>query len=443
MKRLLAFLLVSVMVLSMAACGGSAKTGTGNAASSESADSASTAAEEPKDDKDSSADNSQKPVHLKFLSHTFKPWNDVLTKQAEEFQKENPNVKIEYTTVEHKDLNTKLMTSLASGTAPHVMGVYGPWMEGLVKNKWIAAAPPYVEEDIKNNTVEVAGQSATYEGKIYGYIQHIGIPTPIINERIYQDAGLQIPTTYEELLAVNEKLDKKDGNDKFSQVGTALAPKKDGSWNVIHWSTILKAYGGNIISEDGKKAAFNTPEGLEATKIYAKLTHANFIENSFTLEKAAMEWQGPWTKSFYEQNNPKLQFKAIAPLKGPSKQVTTMYAWFWTVNANVPAEEQDWAWKFNMYISNDKNYLDLCKQIGFISFRKANLEDSSYVNDPWIKAFGDALQNSEIYYDKIPNWEKIDVAIGEELERMNVNEQTPEKALSNAEKKVNEILAEE
>lgn len=438
MKRLLVFLLVFIMVSSIAACG-SATNSTSDKTASGAAVTASSGGGEKAPEIDNSKAN--KPVHLKFMSHTYKPWNDVLTKQAAAFQKENPNVTIEYTTVEHKDLNTKFMTALASGTAPHIMGVYGPWMEGLVKNKWIAPAPDFVEADIKANTVEVAGQSATYDGKIYGYIQHIGIPTPIINERIYQEAGLQIPTTYDELLAANEKLDKKDGNGKLTQAGTTLSAKKDGSWNVIHWSSILKSYGGKIISDDKTKAAFNTPEGLQATKVYAKLTHANFIDNAFTLEKSAMEWNGPWTKAFYQQNNPNLKYKAIAPLKGPAKQVTTMYAWFWTVNANVPADEQEWAWKFNMYISNDKNYLDLCKEIGFISFRKANLEDQQYVSDPWIKAFGNALNNAEIYYDKIPNWEKVDVAIGEELERMNVGEQTPEQTLANAEKKVNEILA--
>ena len=73
-------------------------------------------------------------VTLRFLMHTYKPWNDLLAKQAREFEKLHPNVKIVITTVEHADLNMKLMTSLAAGTAPEILGVYGPWMVDLVEN---------------------------------------------------------------------------------------------------------------------------------------------------------------------------------------------------------------------------------------------------------------------------------------------------------------------
>ncbi|MGI6567479.1 MAG: extracellular solute-binding protein [Firmicutes bacterium] len=381
-------------------------------------------------------------VTLRFLMHTYKPWNDLLAKQAREFEKLHPNVKIVITTVEHADLNMKLMTSLAAGTAPEILGVYGPWMVDLVENGWIDPAPDFVVEDIRENTVPVAGQSAEYDGKVYGYIQHIGIQAPVINARMYREAGLDIPTTYDELLEVNKVLDKYDNRGRLTQAGTTLSVSKDGSWNVIHWSTILKAFGGELVTPDGKQAAFNTPEGLEATKVYQQLTHANFIEDAFTLEKAAMEWQGPWTKAFYLQNNPRLEFQAIAPLRGPARQVMAMYAWFWTVNANAAPAQKEWAWKFLQYISNDDNYLDMAMDVGFISFRKAHYDDPRYASDEWIKAFGEALEVADIYYAKVSGWEKVDVAIGQELERLTVGELTAEEFLEIAEKRVNEILAE-
>ncbi len=381
-------------------------------------------------------------VDLRFLSHTYKPWNDLLAKQAREFERLHPNVKITYTTVEHADLNMKLMASLAAGTAPDIMGVFGPWMIDLVNNGWIAPAPSFVREDIRQNTVPVAGQSAEYNGKLYGYIQHIGIQAPIINPRMYREAGVDIPTTYDELLVANQKLDKYDNKGRLTHAGTTLSTSKDGSWNVIHWTTILKAYGAELITADGKRAAFNTPAGLEATKIYTQLIHSDFIEDAFTLERAAMEWNGPWTKAFYIQNNPKLEFQAIAPLKGPDRQVMAMYAWFWVVNSRSSAAQQEWAWRFLEYISNDDNYLDMATDIGFISFRNAHYEDPRYAGDEWIKAYGEALELADIYYAKVSGWEKIDVAIGQELERLAVGELTPEQLLANAEKRVNAILAE-
>ncbi|NPV53620.1 MAG: ABC transporter substrate-binding protein [Firmicutes bacterium] len=383
-------------------------------------------------------------VTLRFLSHNYKPWNDLLRKQATEFEKLHPNVKIEYTTVNHEDLYTKLMTSLVAGTAPDIIGVHGPWMAELVKSGWLDPAPTPVVEDIRQNTVAVAGQSAEYNGKIYGYIQHIGIPTPIVNVDLYEQAGLELPTTYEELLAANKKLDKYDANGRLVQAGTTLMATKEGYWNVIHWSTIVRAFGSQYISKDGTKAAFNTPPGLEATKVYAKLTHANFMNapDAFTLGKSAMMWGGPWDRAFFRQNNPRLKFKAIPPLKGPARQVTSMYAWFWVVNAASSPAQKEWAWKFLQYLSNDEKYLEMANKIGFISFRKANYSNEEYVSDPWIRAFGKALEVAEVYYAKIPGWAKVDTAMAEELERMVVGEQSPEKALAKAEKRINAILAE-
>ncbi len=381
-------------------------------------------------------------VTIRFLSHNYKPWNDLLSEQARAFEELHPNVKVEYTHVEHADLNTRLMTSLVAGTAPDVMGVYGPWMAELVENGWIAAAPDFVVEDIMNNTVPVAGQSAEYDGEIYGYIQHIGIHTPIINVDLYEEAGIDVPTTYEELLAANAYLDIYDDRDRLIQAGATLSTSRDGSWNVIHWSTILKAYGVELVNEDGTEAAFNTEVGREATETYMALTHPRFIDDAFVLGRSAMAWNGPWWRAFLDANAPNLNYQAIAPIAGPDRQVTGMYAWFWVVNANSTPQQQYWAWRFSEFLSNDENYLDMALDIGFISFRNAHYEDDRYATDDWIRTFGEALEAAEIYYAPIAQWESIDVAIGQELERLVVGEITVEQALNNAERRVNEIIAE-
>lgn len=383
-----------------------------------------------------------KVTTISFLSHIYKPWNDKLTEEARNFEQENPGVKIEYATVPHADLNTKLMTTLSAGSASDILGVYGPWMEQLVSNGWIAPAPEYVQEDIRQNCVPVAGVASEYEGKNYGYIQHVGIPTPVINLDLYKEAGVEAPSTYDELFQVNKKLDKFDADGNMVQAGTTLCPTIEGSWNIIHWSGILAAYEGRILQSDLKKAAFNNTAGGTATEIYSQLAHPNFLDwgDAFTIGKSAMTWTGPWSRSNYRKNAPDLNFKAIPPLTGET-QAISMYSWFWVVNAESSPEQQEWAWKFNNYLSNDQNYLEMAKEIGFLTFRKANFEDEEFMNDEWIQAFREAINNATIYYEKIPNWEKVDVLIGRELERLLVGETSITEMLDTAERKVNEELA--
>lgn len=384
----------------------------------------------------------QEKITLTWLSHIYKPWNDILTKQAREYEKLYPDVKIIYSTVLHADLNTKILVSIAGGTWADMTGIYGPWMKQFHIGGWIAPAPSFVEEDIEKNTVRIARTSATYADKIYAYVQHLGIPTPIINLDLYEKAGVEPPTTYDELFEVNKKLDKYDKKGRLVQAGTTLATTIAGSWNVIHWSGILLAYGGEVISKDGKKAVFNTPAGVEATRAYAKLAHPKFIPDAFVLGKSAMEWNGPWTRSFYEINAPKLRYKALPSLKA-KERVTSGYVWFWVVNNTISDRKKKEAWKFLQYISNDEKYLETCLKIGFITFRKENFENPAYKEDKWIQTFKKTLDLSRLYYSKeITENEKVDIVIGRRLERLLAGEITVEQALERAESEVNKILGE-
>ncbi len=62
-------------------------------------------------------------------------------------------------------------------------------------------------------------------------------------------------------------------------------------------------------------------------------------------------------------------------------------------------------------------------------------------DDEWVQTFNEGLEFANIYYAKNTVWEQIDVAIGEELERLSVDEITAEEFLTTAEERVTEILA--
>lgn len=378
-------------------------------------------------------------VEITWLSHIYEPWNNALSAQAMQYMNLNPNVKIVYSYVLHADLNTKIVTSIASGTPPDIMGVYGPWMPQLVSNQWIDEAPDDVVQDLDANFPAVMKESATYDGKVYGYVQHIGIPIPIINEALYEADSVQPPTTYDELLAANQKLDKKDESGGWLQFGTTLSTSKGGSWNVIHFSAILFAHGGAFLNEDNTKSAFNSEAGLQAAQIYQQLAHPEAPSDAFVLQKSAMEWNGPWAKSNYAATAPDLRYKALLPLQGPKAQVTGSYVWFWVVSAAASAEKKQAAWKFLQWLSAPEQYEAQYRNVGLLPITKklpAGLE-----NDVWAQTFSKALEYAKIYYAKHPKWEQIDVAIGEEMERFAAREVTAEQFLETAAGKVDNILA--
>ncbi len=377
-------------------------------------------------------------VELTWLSHIYEPWNNALAAQAMQYMNLNPNVKIVYSYVLHADLNTKIVTSLAAGTPSDIMGVYGPWMPHLVSSQWIDSAPDEVIQDLDANFPPVMKEAAIYDGKVYGYVQHIGIPIPIVNLALYEADGINPPTTYDELMTANQKLDKKDDSGNWIQFGTTLSTSKGGSWNVIHFSAILFAFGGSFLTPDNTKAALISPEGLQAAQVYQQLAHPEAPSDAFVLGKSAMIWNGPWMKSYFAATAPELRYKAILPLQGPAAQVTGSYVWFWVVSAVASPEKKKEAWKFLQWLSAPEQYEAQYRNVGLLPITKklpAGLEQ-----DEWAQTFSKALEYAKIYYAKHPKWEQIDVAIGEEMERFAAREVTAEEFLETAAGKVDKIL---
>ncbi len=376
----------------------------------------------------------QDAVELRWLSHTFEPWNVALQAHADEYMEANPGVGITYSHVIHADLNVEIATALAGGDPPTIMGVYGPWMPQLLEAGALAAVPQWVIEDLDNNFPPVMKEAATYDGNVYGYVQHIGIPMPIINPVLLETYELAAPTTWDEVLELDNALEAE------GLYGLVLTAVKDGSWNVIHWSSILQGYGGRILTEDLSAAAFNDEAGLSASNVFAQLAQNAEIDpgDAFMLEFSAMSYSGPWMKSAFNAEAPDLVYEAILPLVGGAQQATSAYVWFWVVSSAASPEEQEAAWQFLSWASNGEQYADLYREIGLLPI--TNEIPTEFEDDSWVQTFSQGLQNAFIYYEKHPAWEQIDLAIGEELERLAVGEVTAQEFLDTAEARVNDIL---
>lgn len=375
-------------------------------------------------------------IKITFLSHTYEPWNNKLQEQTNTFMELNPNIEVEYTYIEHKELYAKLVTAFEAGTSADVIGVYGPWMPQFISGGFLAEAPEDVIEDITTNTGKFENDAVTFSGKIYGYIQHIGIQIPIVNEDFFKGLGETLPDTWSGLAMLQDKY-----NDRKDIRMVALAP--DSPAIVIHWSSVLKSLGGRVLNDDLKKAAFNSPEGIEATKLYMKMSTPDFptydANSIFLLGKTGFAIDGPWAKTFYQESEylKDKNYHSSIPPKEKERWVSA-YVWDWVVSSQATPEKQRASWDFIKFLSNDENYLDLATTIGFAPFRNANKK--SMAEDPWAKGFVEALDYAFIYYDRINNWEEVEKLIGRELERAVAGEITAEEALSNAEAAVNAIL---
>lgn len=127
-------------------------------------------------------------------------------KNIETFMAANPTITVEVTLSSDADefLN-KLNTSMAAGTGPDM---YNGWLSGRLE--------PYVEagrimplDDVINDNSDIARvtkreflDTATFDGSVYGIPQLLTAEVVFYNKAIFRDAGVAVPTTFEELLDV-------------------------------------------------------------------------------------------------------------------------------------------------------------------------------------------------------------------------------------------------
>lgn len=141
-------------------------------------------------------------VTLSFWS--WLPTTDQSEEMIAEFEKQNPDIKIDYTRTEQDDYFEKLQVAMASGTGPDLFGLttgtmteqYAPFaedMSGLGDEYW---------SDWKDTISETAVEQCTTEdGTVAGMSLLVaGMTDLLYNKTLMDECGIEkVPTTYEEL----------------------------------------------------------------------------------------------------------------------------------------------------------------------------------------------------------------------------------------------------
>ncbi|MGW7516484.1 ABC transporter substrate-binding protein [Streptomyces sp. NPDC054796] len=148
---------------------------------------------------------------------------------------------------------------LSGGQMEDVFYTYFTDAEHVVDIDQAADLTPYLKElkgyeDIQRQLKDIY----TVDGKVYGIPRTNYSMGLLYNRELFEKAGLdpdKPPTTWEEVRAAAKKI---AGLGK-DYVGYAdYSAQNQGGW---HFTAGVYAQGGDVVSEDGKKATVNTPEG--------------------------------------------------------------------------------------------------------------------------------------------------------------------------------------
>ncbi|WP_326821635.1 extracellular solute-binding protein [Streptosporangium sp. NBC_01639] len=189
-----------------------------------------------------------------------KNFNDYVTGLITQYQKEHPKVTVKWVDVPGQDSATKLLAAMASGDVPDAVNLGSPDLGRFIPS--LAPMDDYFKPaelaDFQPNLVEPLRQ----DGKLYGVPWYNGgAPVAMYRKSVVSKAGFDEkapPKTYDEALALAAKV-----YDDTKVYGINEIPGP----SVV---SVLRYYGVTLLSEDKKKAAFNTPEVAEIIEKFKK-----------------------------------------------------------------------------------------------------------------------------------------------------------------------------
>jgi ABC-type glycerol-3-phosphate transport system substrate-binding protein len=380
-------------------------------------------------------------LQIQWWSHTYKPWNDELTRQKEVYEEENPDVGITYTIYPGDELTTKFTTGLQAGTAGDILGAHSWMTPNLIGGDHIAEAPQWVVDDIKERFFPVCIDGATFKGKLYAYNQHIGGRGMIANVGLLEENNADLPASWEDMLALTEVIDKQEGG-AFTQAVANYDYQGEGLF--AGWGSILKSYGGAILADDLRTAAFNSDIGRAATELWTEFVHPEMGSSGevFILGQTVIMEAGPWYKASIERDAPEMKFQPILVLEGPEAKIQCDYVWNWLVNSAASDSVKEASFKFTQWLNSAENQVSMYKASSLQPTTFEALEHPDIEGEAWAKTFLEGLEFKFQYVAKISNWLEVDKAMSDEFSLLATGEQSVADTLSKAETAVNKLLEE-
>lgn len=171
------------------------------------------------------------------------------------FQKANPNITVQVTTLPYKDYATALQTDLAAGTQADAFDIEYANLRSYVNNGALAPLEGVDGSKYRQSLLE----SYRSDGKQYALPSSFSDVVLYYNKDLFDAAGVSYPTadwTWADETAAAKKITN-------SSAGVF------GDFQNVSFYEFYKALaqtGGKFLNDDGKSVAFNSPEGIKAAE---------------------------------------------------------------------------------------------------------------------------------------------------------------------------------
>lgn len=291
-------------------------------------------------------------------------WEDNATMQPiiDEFEKQNPNIKIKYIKQDPERYRDTLLARINNGTGPDIFRYHNTWVPALTGI--LAPLPQDVikSEDFKKEYYPVIQEDLTQNGAIYGIPLGVDSLALFVNTDLLKAAGISVPKDWNQFTDAVKKMTLKDNDtQKIQTAGTTLGTYG----NIMHAPDIVSM----MFLQQGadlKKISLEKDDLTAALAFYTSFargkdkTWDDSLDNSqlaFARGQVAMYFGFSWDIFTIEQlkaaSNLKYEIHPVPSLVG-GKSITV--ASYWAEGISSKGKNQKEAMQFMHYLTQ-KNTL--------------------------------------------------------------------------------------
>ena len=317
----------------------------------------------------SSNSGSGAKTSLVFWIHGADPFINAHKAIIQQFEADNPNVSVTLQSFPFADFNTKVVSTIPTGSGPDLLEAYSPWMVGYIRTGLMDQVPASTlsASEFPSRYYESTLSLLKYKNAYYGTPSNLAAGSTrvlLVNDKVVSDSGVDVSgnKTFEDWITSWKALTKSSGG-KITQEGLG----QDCGQPADQFVSYLMEYGGSLYDSTGHKAGLNSAAGAKALGVLNDLTNTYQVNSTAITDfpcipagTAATGYRGTWVIPEYKKDYPALKYHyVLMPLPPGATQDVWQGGSGWATYVPKASKNKAAAWAFVKYIeAHRKTWID-------------------------------------------------------------------------------------
>ena len=389
-------------------------------------------------------------------------WGKSLNQALDEFEKQNPGIKVQREPVALAQRDVKFTTAIRAGKGPDVFSLDSNPVKLYIQEGWVKDLTPFIEKEGGKKWLDdfypISLQPLTEQGKVYGVPVNTLAMVYLMNKEMFKAANAKLPKSWNDFREVSKTLTRAtQPGGPVDQWGTTLVMAQ--ACFDLRFSVVLRGFGGDFLTPDQKRSALNTLEAKQAFTFIVDMilndrsmppgvaqVDCTAARRLFANKKVAMVIGTMFDPSIINGMNPKLDTWNViemipVPQKAGAKSPirSTLYQKSIFMNANTQHPEE--AWKLLKYLTDEKRGRKWWDDSQLPSSRKSVNETYAPIKQNRFAQVVISEIPHATFLPLIPQWPEILETFRQALQAAVAGSKRPERALEDAHNQIESILA--